>query len=443
VKQTLFMIALTAFGVLGAMFSAPFVGVAVYYLFAVLRPQYIWLWALPYGIPWSAFVAWATIGATAWFLLTSPAPPRTAGYRRLSGAHKAFLAFGLWICVTYVTSTNQDIAWPWLVEYLKIFVMFTIASLVIANVQQVWQIYLACTGALVYIAYELNFMYLVNGKISIYHIGYGGLDNNGAGLMIAMGIPLALYAWQGSTKVWRWVFLAAIPLLLHAVLMSYSRGAMVALIVATPLFVLRSPKKGPMVAILLVMLALVPVLAGQEIRNEFFSVEEYNTDSSANSRFESWAAAFRMANDYPVFGVGIRNSGLFSLQYGADYAGRTIHSQYLQTLADGGYPALGLYLLALGSVYLAMKRTRRFLKGRTDLDARRAVSMMNGLECSLLIFCVGGAFLSLEVFELPYVIVLLGAQTSLLVRFRTGDAPESALAPAQPTVRLPIAHQRA
>jgi probable O-glycosylation ligase (exosortase A-associated) len=437
------MIALTAFGAFGALFSAPFIGVAVYYFFAVLRPQFIWLWALPYGFPWSEIVAWATIAATGWFLLTSPAPPRNAGYRRLSGPHKAFLAFGLWIGVTYVTSYDQYVAWPWLLEYLKIFLMFAIASLVIAHLRQVWQMYLACTGALIYIAYELNFMYLVNGKISIYHVGYGGLDNNGAGLMIAMGIPLALYAWQGSTKIWRWVFLAAIPLMLHAVLMSYSRGAMVALVVAAPLFVLRSPRKGPMVGIMLLMLALVPVLAGQEIRDEFFSVERYNSDESANSRFASWGAAIRMANDYPVFGVGIRNSGLFSLEYGADYAGRTIHSQYLQTLADGGYPALGLYLLALGSVYLAMKRTRRLLKGRTDLDARRAVSMMNGLECSLLIFCVGGAFLSLEVFELPYVVVLLGAQTSLLVRFRTGDVPESAVAPAQPAVRLPIAPQRA
>jgi probable O-glycosylation ligase (exosortase A-associated) len=286
-------------------------------------------------------------------------------------------------------------------------------------------------------------MYFVYRRVSIYNSGYGGLDNNGAGLMIAMGIPLALYAWEGSTKIWRWVFLAGIPLLLHAVLMSYSRGAMVALLAATPLFVLRSPRKGPMLGVLLFMLALLPFLAGKEIRAEFFSTEDYATDSSANSRFESWAAAFRIANDYPLFGVGIRNSGQFSLQYGADYAGRAIHSQYLQTLADGGYPALALYLLALGSVHLAMKRTRRVLKGRSDLDARHALSMMNGIEGSLLVFCVGGAFLSLEVFELPYVVALLGAQTSLLVRFRTGDVPESALAPAEPAVRLPIAHQRA
>jgi probable O-glycosylation ligase (exosortase A-associated) len=443
VKQTVFMMALTAFGAFGALFSAPFIGVAVYYFFAVLRPQAIWHWALPSGVPWSEIVAWATILATGWFLLTSPAPPRTAGYRRLSAAHKAFFAFGLWICVTYVTSFNQFVAWPWLLEYLKIFLMFAIASLVIANIRQVWQIYVACTGALIYIAYEMNFMYLVNGNITIYHDGYGGLDNNGAGLMIAMGIPLALYAWQGSTKVWRWVFLAAIPVLLHAVLMSYSRGAMVALLAATPLFVLRSPRKGQMAGILLLLLPLVPVLAGQEIRDEFFSVERYASDESANARFLSWAAAVRMANDYPVFGVGIRNSELLSLQYGADDAGRAIHSQYLQTLADGGYPALALYLLALGSVWLAMKRTRRILKGRDDPEARRAMSMMNGIEGSLLIFCVGGAFLSLEVFELPYVMALLGAQTSLLIRFRTGDAPESAVARAQPTVRLPIAPQRA
>src|SRR5262249_41194244 len=159
---------------------------------------------------------------------------------------------------------------------------------------------------------------------------------------------------------------------------------------------------------------IVPSLAGKEIRERFFSIEDYNTDATANSRFDSWNAAIRLANDYPIFGVGIRNSNLFSYQYGADMEGRTIHSQYLQTLADTGYPGLALYLLALASTWIAIIRTRRMSKMSSDDDAPLARSMLSGIEGSLLIFGFGALFLSIEVFELPYILALMGAQLSLL-----------------------------
>src|SRR4029077_12499409 len=64
-KQFLFLILLALIGTIGAFAINPFWGVAVYYLFAVLRPQYIWDWALfPYDadkIRWSFYVAIATI----------------------------------------------------------------------------------------------------------------------------------------------------------------------------------------------------------------------------------------------------------------------------------------------------------------------------------------------------------------------------------------------
>jgi probable O-glycosylation ligase (exosortase A-associated) len=442
VKQTIFMAVVTAAGVLGALFVEPFVGEAVYYLFAVLRPQYLWKWALPPEMRWSEIVAWATIAATIWFVLTSSSAA-TAGEPkpRFSGAHKAFFVFGLWICLTYFTSQNQDVAWPWFLEYLKIFVMFTVAAIVVKQMRQVWWVYLASTGALVYIAYEVNFLYFVDARLDIYRSGYGGLDNNGAGLMLAMGVPLAIHAWEGSTKMWRWALLAGVPLLIHAVLMSYSRGAMLSLAAAVPVLILRSRRKWQFSVVLLLLLAMLPVLAGNEIRQEFASIEGFENDRSANQRFESWGAAIGIANEYPVFGVGIRNSTLFSYQHGADMVGRVIHSQYLQILADAGYPGLMLYLIALGALWVGMAQARRANKKREGPDAKLAHSMLNGVEGALFVFCVGASFLSLEVFELPYVIALLGAQIAVLTRSGVADAAEpAAVASSTP---LPMAHQRA
>lgn len=442
-KQLLFMIALTTVGTMGPFVMGPFVGVAVYYLFAVLRPNYMWFWALPPLFPWSQYVAVGTIAATAAAAI-GLAPLVGPPMARHPGAGKVlplFLLFGVWVTGSYFTAIDREIAGRWLPEYLKIFLMLAVASFVVRQVRQVWRLYTIAAGVLIYIAYEINYLYVETGRITVYQNGYGGLDNNGAGLMLAMGVPLAVYAWEGTRPWWRWGFLAAVPVLLHAVLMTYSRGAMVSLLAVAPVLAMRSKRRWQFAALGVALLFVVPSLAGQEIRERFFSVKQFEQDESANSRFDSWRAAFLIANDHPVFGVGIRNSALVVYDYGADMIGRTIHSQYLQIAADSGYPALALYLGALAAVWVSMAQTRRLLAGREDDEARLCRAMLSGLEGSLGVFCVGAVFLSLEVFELPYLIALMGGQLHVIVRAQSipqGVGGQLAGAEAHP-VNLPPA----
>lgn len=418
-KQTLFMIAATLVGTAGIVLQGPAASVFVYYLFAVLRPQYLWNWALPPDIGWSQYVAVASvvgvIGMTLGFLpISADDHPEYPG---LSKVHKAYLLFGIWICLTCFTAQRADVSWPWFIEYLKIFLMFVVGSLAIRTLEQVRTLYLVGTIALVYIAYEVNALYLFQGRLDIYHYGYGGLDNNGAGLMLAVGVPLCIYAWESISRWWRWFFVAAVPVLLHAVLMTYSRGAMVSLLAAVPLLLLRSRRRRQFALLFVALAFVVPVLAGPEIRARFFSVGEYNADASAASRFGSWTAAYRMANDHPLVGVGVRNSNLLSYSYGADMEGRTIHSQYFQILADSGYVGLFLYVTSLGVAWWQLRRTRRTLLGWPETEPHRllALSLVNGVESGFAVFCVGSSFLSLEVFELPYLLALLAGQLSVLV----------------------------
>ena len=425
-KQLVFMIVVTLIGVGGSLTVSPFYGVAVYYFFAVLRPQFIWQWSLPAGVQWSLFVAVAAMIGAALQVRSKTTPPDPEGGWRLSAAHKAVLLFGAWVSITFVTARNHAVAYPYFIEYLKLFVMFWLAGRVIRTVRQVWVLYLLAAGTLGYIAYEVNYIYFFQGRYTyIYHMGYGGLDNNGAGLMLAMGVPLCYFAWEGMRPWFRWAFLAMIPLILHAVLMSYSRGAMVSLIASVPFYLFRARRKVQLVLILGGITALIPVLAGKEIRERFFTLKDTEIDASANERRASWAAAWEIAKENPIFGVGIRNSNLLSHEYGADRDGRTIHSQYLQTAADSGLTALALYLAALALFWFSTRRARIMTAKRRDLDGRQAYAAACGVEGAMIVFCVGGAFLSLENFELPYLMLLLGAQLPLVLR----AAPVTANAP--------------
>jgi probable O-glycosylation ligase (exosortase A-associated) len=409
------MVVMTLCGTAGVYVVSPFWGVAVYYLFAVLRPQYMWKWSLPEDVSWSYFVAVATIGAAAagWLGIRLGSDDKGAQGRpgpRMAGAHLTVLLFGAWIGLTYVTAQNREVAYLWFVEYLKIFVMFAVATTLTRTVAHVWALLVLTALALAYIAYEINYLYLVNNYLGIYHNGYGGLDNNGAGLMLAMGVPMCWFVYEGVRKWWRWGFVALIPVLLHAVLMTYSRGAMVSLLAMCPLLLFRSRQRVRLsLAGVVLGVVVIPALAGPEIRARFSTLNNTEADQSANSRRESWKAAVKIACDHPIFGAGIRNANLLSRQYGADMEGRTIHSNYLQIAADNGFVGLGLFLASLGAVWLSTRRARRSVAGRDDPDALRIHATACGVECSLAVFCIGSLFLSLEVFELPYLLLFIGA----------------------------------
>jgi hypothetical protein len=64
--------------------------------------------------------------------------------------------------------------------------------------------------------------------------------------------------------------------------------------------------------------------------------------------------------------------------------------------------------------------------------------MLNGVEGALVTFLIGASFLSLEVFELPYVLVLIGAQVVAISRLPATEASR-----ARAAAPLPVAPQRA
>jgi len=229
-----------------------------------------------------------------------------------------------------------------------------------------------------------------------------------------------------------------VPVIVHAVLMTYSRGAMLSLLLASPLLLLRSRRRGWMVAAAIAVMVVVPMLAGQEIRQRFFSIEQYEADGSAQSRITSWRVALAIANDYPMFGVGPRNANLFTFTYGADMEGRTIHSQSLQLMADTGYPGLLCYAFVILCTALTLRRSRKRWKRDSSEGGHQLYAMAYGMEASLATFFVGTFFLSLEVFELPYLLVLLAAQLPTLVSETTRQpTTRPHPSPSQPPHLLP------
>ena len=410
-KQLLFMVLSTAYGTVGSFAIGPHVGLTVYFLFAVMRPQFIWEWSLSNfglsGFAWSYYVAMAALAAT---IITAPGKPR----HRLQFPHFAVWGLAIWVTLSFLMARNREFAQQHYTEIVKIFVMFTAATWGIRSLSHLWALLVTITLADIYIALEVNQYYFLDGYMFLARQGFGGLDNNGAALQFAMGVPLCYFLWESTPQRWRWGYVLGIALLGHAVLLSFSRGAMLSLIVTCPLLLILSQHKRKVIVFLALAFAVVVVTAGPDVKDRFLSISKHDADESANSRKTSWMIAIRMANEEPLFGFGVRNSVLYTRAYGADMEGRAIHSMYLQLAADAGWVGMGCFLVVLGSTWFVCARTWWRLRGRDDPDAVRTQTIAAAVAYSLAVYSFGAIFLSLDTFEMPYILVLIGAQLASL-----------------------------
>ncbi len=152
----------------------------------------------------------------------------------------------------------------------------------------------------------------------------------------------------------------------------------------------------------------------KEIRQRFFSVEQYETDASAQGRIDSWNAAWAIAKEYPSSASAcetLRSSLIATALTRRDERFTACTLRCLQTQV---FQALTMDSAVLATAALSLRRVRHRAKASTSSDAERLYATACAIEASLAVFCVGAAFLSLELFELPYLLILLSCELPLL-----------------------------
>lgn len=424
-KQFLFLSVLTVgFGLASVL--EPFWGIFLYYVFAVLRPQSLWQWALPFHAHWSLVAAGIV------FVSMALQFPRIIERARFNVVAMFVVAYGLMVMLTMITAYRPEWAEHWVQETAKILLMAVLATIVIDRLWQVKLLGMMILLSLGEIAYQVNSLYYFqNHRLDIFHYGYGGYDNNGAGLLLALGIPFAYcFAFSAAKGSWRVVKYAApvvAVLLIQAVMMTYSRGAMLASLVGLGWIVLHHRKRWQSLIVIVVLVLIVGRLAGPQIRRRFMSTEHYQTNASAQVRLEAWDAAWRMSWEHPLLGTGVRNSKYFMKNYDWRVRGRTIHNIYLQTAADSGVITAVIYIAMLITAMMMLILARgiclRWLRdeGRlaSELDRQQidgAEKLCLSIEASLIVFAVGSTFLSVADFETFWLLIVMAGVMPQVVK---------------------------
>ncbi len=385
----------------------------------------VWAWISlmnPHEYTWTASrfpVAAAVGGATLVGLFFSRDPKRSPFHP----ATWILLVFVLWMCLTTATAFYPAASWEMLNRVLKIQLMVYVTIALLVNRRQLdiflWVVvfsigYFGVKGGLFTIA--TGGSYRVWGPPNSFIEG-----NNELALALVMTIPLMRYLQIGMQKGWqRNGMTLAMLLTATAALGSQSRGALLAISAMGLLLWLRSPRKlGTGIVIGCCAVGLFFFMP-ESWHQRMDTIGTYHSDESAMGRIRMWHTMIHLAQDRITGGgFAIYNADVISRYKSAEdredgVLVRAAHSIYFEVLGEHGFIGLGLFLLFWVSVWITAGRLSR--RARGDPRTTWAAHLASLCQVAMVGYWVGGAFLSLPYFDLPYDIV-----AALLVAKRIVD----------------------
>ncbi len=415
------LVTLIVFGLLPSIFKKPYMGVLMWVWISVMNPH-TQGWGFATTFPFAAIIGGVTI-ISLLFTKDSKNLPLTP----VTGS---FIAFVLWMNVTTILAIYpfDDVYEQWN-KVMKIMLMTFVTLMLIKTKKHVQFLIWIIVISLGY--------YGVKG--GIFTITGGGVDtvlgpegtfiggNNEIALALIMTIPLMHYLQTISQDARvRHALTATMLLCALAALGSYSRGALLAIATMGLFLWLKSRHK---VRIgLLLLFAVPPAIAFMPDKwtERMDTIKTYEEDGSVQGRFNAWWMAYNLAKDRPIGGgFEVITPELFYRYAPNPEDLHAAHSIYFQVLGEHGFVGLGIYLL-LG--FLTWRTGSWIIRNTAQRpECRWASNLATMIQVSLIGFAVGGAFLSLLYFDVPYYLMGAMVATRVLVEKELKEKAGSAI----------------
>ena len=372
----------------------------------------LWTWVsimnphrLAFGIAHSFPFAMVAAGCAAISLLLTKDPLKIP----YKSPVKYLIFFLIWVCITTAMAFYPSESMVQLNKVLKIQLM-TVVALAALHERKHIEMF-AWVNAL-----SIGFYGFKGGLFTISTGGGSRVwgppgsfieGNNELAVALIMAIPLLNYLRLVSPHPWvRRLLLAVSILSAVAAIGTQSRGALLAISAMGFVLWLRSPKKlvaGITVAVMATLLvAFMPSSWGERMN----TIQSYEQDGSAMGRINAWMLCFNVAKNH-LFGGGFE---IYTFEMFARYAPDPLdlhvaHSIYFQVLGEHGFIGLFLFLAIWFYTYKIGTQIRKVAKGRPELDW--AYNLAGMCQVAIVGYAVGGAFLSLAYFDLPYNVMVI------------------------------------
>jgi probable O-glycosylation ligase (exosortase A-associated) len=397
-------------GFLPFAFRHPWIGVLLWTWLSVMSPHRF-TWGFAYDFSWAAIVAAVTFLG---LLFTKdrrqfPTAPVTV----------TLVLLLIWMTVTTIFALSPDAAWAQWNKVSKIFLMIIVTASVLHTKRHIELFVWITIGSVAFYGVKGGIFTLTGGGMERVYGPEGSFiqENNSLALATIMCIPLLYYV-RMTVADWRirLGMLAAMGLCAVSALGSHSRGGFLALGGMAVLLWWRSKNK--VIGLILLALSLpgIGMLMPEKWETRMESIVEYEQDSSAMGRINTWIMALNLVRDRPLVGGGfdMYTPSTFA-RWGPDpLAVHAAHSIYFQMLGEHGIPGLVLYLLLGMFTWRTATWIRREARKRPEYQWAFWLASMT--QVSIGGFAVGGAFLSLAYFDVPYNLMVALVLTKCLMQ---------------------------
>jgi putative inorganic carbon (HCO3(-)) transporter len=419
----------------GAALFRPQIGLYAYVLFAVLRPQFLFGFAgsfanLSFIIGVAMLVGWVFKGFGSW------------QFPRGKWVVTALIAFSAWSAASAAQALDTSLGWYALINLSKIVLPFLVGVTMLRGLTEARILLWIIVGAQGYVGYEMNSSYYQKGYNWAQDVGFGGMDNNcfGISLVATIGPALALAV---AARSWmaRGAAIACSVLILHTILLTFSRGAMVGLLVVFVAAALIVPKRPKQVLAIVALFLITLQLTGKELKQRFDSAfaEEGERDGSAESRLELWKDCLEIASANALFGIGPDNWPRVATTFGWTQ-GKQAHSLWMQMAAELGYPGVSLLLAFYLFTVASLWRLARPPRPRPKDQSANYLAL--GVILGIIGFIVSAQFVTIQGLETPYyvvmaAVVLVGTPKPVAQVVEQPVPKPTGFRPRQPALGLP------
>ena len=400
------------FGSIPFVLMRPWIGVLMWNWVSLMNPH-LAAWGVGKTFPVAMLV-----GLTALFALFIDANKKPIAWNRL--LILMGMIFAMFVVTTFITPWQFDEAVSRLFFVFKIFLMSFVSTMLIFGKNRIRMLIWV-------VALSIGFYGIKGGLFSLATGGnfriwgpYGSFigDNNSIGLAMNMILPLFIFmAREESNRYLQLGLKCAAPLIAISAIFTYSRGALLGLLVVSSLMFPKLRRKGLVIFLIFPLILFGVTKIPDKYFNRAETIASYEEDDSAMTRLQAWSVAWNIALDDPLTGAGFKfccPDEYRWLSYSApEYisrgynTARAAHSIYFQILGEHGFITLFLFLLLL---FFAIYDLRRIRIQALKIESKRWIANYAlPLEIGIWGYVISGAFLSLAYFDLFYCYIAIAA----------------------------------
>jgi len=219
-------------------------------------------------------------------------------------------------------------------------------------------------------------------------------DPNDLSLVLMFPLAYAISTFLHTQKKAMKYFAGFITILLiTSIILTQSRGGVLGVTGIVGFYSYHHIKsKAAFISISVIAFVAMLSVAGVSDR-QTTQANEGELDASAQGRLHAWEAAWGMALDNPVVGVGMENYYYNYYYYTPKWTGKNhvVHSTWFNVMAETGFTGFGLFM---GLLFMLYKRSREIARDvRPDTPNEIAI-MSHASTPALIGFCIAGTFLT-------------------------------------------------